>query len=81
MRDLLDIRKRLKVTQTEAAEIMGVSQTQVSRIEKGERELSLAQFGMLCKALKLTNEIQQQLIDEAMSQPRPPRIRKSKARD
>lgn len=81
VRDLMELRKKLKVNQKELAEILGVSQAQVSRIESGLRELSLAQFGELCQALKLTNEIQQELIDEAMKQSKPKRSKISKAQD
>jgi predicted transcriptional regulator len=81
VRDLLELRKKLKVSQKKISEIIEVSQAQVSRIEKGTTELSLAQFGMLCKALKLTNEDQQDLINRAISQAKPKRIRKSKDQD
>lgn len=81
VRDLMELRKKLKVNQKELAEILNVSQSQISMIESGLRELTLAQFGKLCKALKLTNETQQELIDEAMAQAKPKRIKKAKDQD
>lgn len=81
VRDLLELRKKLKISQIEIGKIINVSDSQISRIEKGESELTLAQFGLLCKALKLTNEDQQALIERAMNQAKPKRIRKTKDQD
>ena len=81
VRDLLELRKKLKINQKDLATLLNLSQAQISMIENGTRELTLAQFGLLCKALKLTNEDQQALIERAMNQAKPKRIRKTKDQD
>jgi predicted transcriptional regulator len=82
MKDLLSIRKKVNLTQKELANILGVSDVQVCRLEKGVSELSLAQYGKLLKALKLSNEMAQELIEEAMASEKPQRQRrKTKVQD
>jgi len=78
MKDLLSIRKEKNLTQKALGNLIGVSDVQVGRIEQRTRELSLRQYSMLCKALKLSNDQAQQLMDEALATAKPPRIRKSK---
>ena len=82
VKDLLSIRKKVNLTQQELANILGVTQIHVSRLERGVSELTLSQYGKLLKALKLSNEMAQELIDEAMATEKPPRQRKkSKVQD
>lgn len=48
-----DGRKRLNITQAEAAEAVGITQQYISLIEKGEREIGLNDALDICKALNL----------------------------
>jgi transcriptional regulator with XRE-family HTH domain len=82
MRDLLSIRKEKNLTQRDLGDIIQVSQKQVSRIESGECELSLAQYAKLLEALQLTHDQATQLMKEALAATKPPRQRKkSKGQD
>jgi predicted transcriptional regulator len=81
MRDLAKIRVQLGISQIELAEIIGVSDSQISSIEHGQGQLTLAQYGMMMKALRLTHEMQNQLIEEAIANAKPQRIRRKKARE
>jgi predicted transcriptional regulator len=45
VKDLLTIRKKVNLTQQELANILGVTQIHVSRLERGVAELTLAQYG------------------------------------
>ncbi|MFA5006481.1 MAG: helix-turn-helix transcriptional regulator [Candidatus Izemoplasmatales bacterium] len=81
MKDLLSIRKEKNLTQRELGEIIGVSNAQIGRIESGVCELSLTQYAKLITALSLSAEQASQLMEEALATAKPPRTRKSKARD
>lgn len=82
MKDLLTIRKERNLTQKNLADVIKVSQKQISRIEAGECELSLTQYAMMVQALQLTNLEAKKLMDEAIAIPKPPRKRrKTKTQD
>ncbi len=44
-----EIRKENKLTQSELASILGISQANLSKIEAGERELKVSQWLKLCE--------------------------------
>ena len=63
---LKKIREEYNLSQIEVAQIIKASQKQVSRIENGESQLSLAEFGRLKKALDLNADYFEKLINYAM---------------
>lgn len=50
---VLDGRTRRGLTQTQAAEILGIDQTYLSKIELGKRNVDLILAMQVCEALKL----------------------------
>jgi len=81
VKDLAKIRVEHGLSQKDMAKIFNVSDAQVCRIETGQRVMTLAQYGMMIKALNLTHEMQNQLIEEAIANAKPQRVRKKKARE
>ena len=51
---LLNARKEAGLTQVELAELLGQSQSFVSKYERGERRLDVVQLRGVCQALKVT---------------------------
>lgn len=76
--DMKDLRSRLGLTQGEIARIIKVSQTQVGRIERGKCEMSLAQFGILVRAVNLNETTIREMLNEAADNAPPPRVRSKK---
>jgi transcriptional regulator with XRE-family HTH domain len=75
---LRKIRKEYNLTQVELGKILQVSPVQVSRLETGESQLSLAEFGRLKKALDLNAEYFEKLITYAMETDVPRKRKKTK---
>lgn len=50
---LKEIRESLKLTQQELADLVGTTQAQIGRLEKGQRDLSQHWMSVLAKALKI----------------------------
>lgn len=74
--NLKDLRRELNLTQEDVAAIIGSSQTKVGRIESGELEMKLSEFGKLKNALKINAEYYESLIDEAVRSAKPKRATK-----
>lgn len=54
MNNLKELRKRRNLTQKMLAEQLKMSQQALSRIERGERELTETNIKFICKELKIT---------------------------
>lgn len=76
--DMKNLRSRLGLSQEEIARIIKVSKSQVSRIENGICELSLAQFGILVRSVNLSESTIREMLSEAADNAPPPRIRSKK---
>jgi transcriptional regulator with XRE-family HTH domain len=75
---LKKIREEFNLSQIEMGKIIKTSQKQVSRIENGETQMSLAEFGRLKKALELNAEYFEKLITYAMETDVPRKRKKTK---
>ncbi|WP_110654453.1 helix-turn-helix domain-containing protein [Salinicola halimionae] len=51
---LIQLRKNSGLTQAELAEIIGVDQSFISKIERGERRLDIVEFLFYCKPLQVS---------------------------
>lgn len=51
---LIQLRKNSGLTQAELAESIGVDQSFISKIERGERRLDIVEFVFYCSALKVS---------------------------
>ena len=49
-------RERLGLNQVDLATRVGLDQSKISRLERGERGVSAVELGLLCKALELTDD-------------------------
>jgi transcriptional regulator with XRE-family HTH domain len=54
LRLLRDARAKAGVTQAELAGTLGLTQSQVSKIERGETRLDVIQLRAVCRALRVT---------------------------
>lgn len=48
-------RRRLNISQAELAELIGVKQPDISKIEKFERKLDVLEFSLVLKALRISD--------------------------
>lgn len=71
--NLVDLRKKFNLSQEDLAKLLGVTQAKVSRLESHELELKVSELGKLIKALDLNAEYYESLIDDAISNAKPPR--------
>ncbi|AEG31622.1 helix-turn-helix domain-containing protein [Thiomicrospira cyclica] len=66
---LIQLRKNSGLTQSELAEYIGVDQSFISKIERGERRLDIVEFVLYCNSLKVspaeTIEILQQKVEDS----------------
>lgn len=74
--NLKSIRELKGLTQKEIADIIEVHVSKVSRIENGELEMKLSEFGRLKNALKFNAEYYESLIDDAIKNAKPKRSAK-----
>ena len=50
-------RKRLNISQSELAELIGVKQPDISKIEQFERRLDVLEFSLILKALRIDENL------------------------
>lgn len=55
-------RRRLNISQAELAELIGVKQPDISKIEQFERRLDVLEFSLILKALRVTENLRLQEI-------------------
>ncbi|MCK4551649.1 MAG: helix-turn-helix transcriptional regulator [Tenericutes bacterium] len=51
--NLREVRKKFNITQKELADMIGMEQSYVSRLERGECEMKVSHLGKLIKALSM----------------------------
>lgn len=51
---LIELRKNSGLTQSELAKVIGVDQSFISKVERGERRLDIVEFLFYCRALKIS---------------------------
>ena len=54
MNRIKDLKKMYKINQTDLAKVLATNQNQISRYERGERELRESQIIELCKHYKVS---------------------------
>jgi predicted transcriptional regulator len=69
--NLREIRKKFNITQEELAQMLGMEQTYISRLETGECEMKVSHLGKLIKALSLNAEMIDSLIDDQTKKAKP----------
>jgi transcriptional regulator with XRE-family HTH domain len=72
--NLKQLRKKFNLTQIELAEILGIAQSKVSRIEDNKLEMKVSELGKLLNALKLSAYDVESLIENQVNHAKPPRI-------
>ena len=60
--ELAQERIRLNISQGELAALIGLNQSDVSKIEKFERRLDVLEFSMILKALRINENVRLQMI-------------------
>lgn len=58
-------RKRLSISQDELAQLIGVKQPDISKIEKFERRLDVLEFSLILKALRVSENQRLQNISKS----------------
>ncbi|MGF1603670.1 MAG: helix-turn-helix domain-containing protein [Thermosynechococcaceae cyanobacterium] len=58
-------RKRLNISQDELAQLIGVKQPDISKIEKFERRLDVLEFALILKALRVSENKRLQSISKS----------------
>ncbi|MGB7416961.1 MAG: helix-turn-helix transcriptional regulator [Thermosynechococcaceae cyanobacterium] len=58
-------RKRLNISQDELAQLIGVKQPDISKIEKFERRLDVLEFSLILKALRVSENQRLQNISKS----------------
>ena len=65
IQNLIRIRKDRGLTQTDVAELIGTKQSAISRLERGEEDITLSRAELICAALEV--ELSEMVVSPELS--------------